>query len=169
MVFCFFSASFSPSFCPEITHNAQPNKLTDFGSRRYQVISWRLGGNACDDVPVLDSAPFLPSPSACSFVCHICFSSSTHIATAFRCYKGIYNAFYSIYAVLKCQMLPYFCFFGRSVHFPSRKPFFHFWFPLNHCTGIKRMHTNRKRPKKKDALKLNLWSRLIQFSDMKPL
>lgn len=56
-------------------------------------------------MPALDSPSPTPPPSP-----HIRFCSSTHIAAAFRCYKGIYTAFYSIYAVLKCQMLPYFSF-----------------------------------------------------------
>lgn len=103
--------------------------------------------------------------------CHICFCSSTHIATAFRCYKGIYTAFYSIYAVLKCQMLPYFCFLvfienralrlnlsGPEAGFEKEKPSVHwyfsvlsvfsnalFWYCLGHCcTKVQCMHNNRK-------------------------
>lgn len=136
-IFCLFllSPTLFFSFCSmgmswKCTHNAQPNKLTD-SCMGHSVIRWRqyhsvsslyqdqpsqllclptsvlstrlhCWENACDML-VLDSPP---SVSACN----ICFHSSTHNATAFRCYKGIYTAFYSIYAVLKCQMLPYFCF-----------------------------------------------------------
>lgn len=137
-IFCLLLqfSSFCLWACLEITHNAQPHKLTD-SCMGHGVIRWRQyhsvsrsaitapliscfclpsrvlsthwWKNACERAGSWLLLPPPPRPSVSA--CHICFCSSTHIANAFRCYKGIYTA---LQHILKCQMLPYFCFVWMS-------------------------------------------------------
>lgn len=135
--------------CLEITHNAQPHKLTDccMGSRCYQVKTVSLSIRTVSRWAITASliSCFLPShvcvidttsttlrkmpatrwyltrtPSLSVCVCVT--SAQARIALLLSgVIKGYLLHFYSIYAVLKCQMLPYFFVFVFDVHLKKKK------------------------------------------------
>lgn len=193
-MFSTFACYFLPSFpffffllsvlwaCLEISHNAQPHKLTD-SCMGHGVIRWRqlslsiqsvsrsavtasLISCFCLPTCVINTTPLLrkclrtcwfltPLPPVNVCVLHpIRFCSSTHIATAFRCYKGIYNAF--LQHICRIEMpnaaLFLFCFQSSTsfdlselgAGFEEEKPSDHWefftsfdallWYCLDHCT-----------------------------------
>lgn len=145
--FFFFSPPLLLSFqwaCLEITHNAQPHKLTDSCSGVIRCedritqypISIKISRHSFSDlmllpshvcvinndsttsrrclryIPVLDFTPHPtpPFPLPRCLLRHTHFGSSMRICYRFQVLQRDIYRIYSIYAVLKCQMLPYFCF-----------------------------------------------------------
>lgn len=148
LLFFFFPLPLLLSFqwaCLEITHNAQPHKLTDSCSGVIRCedritqypISIKISRHSFSDlmllpshvcvinndsttsrrclryIPVLDFTPPTPPPPSPLPRCllrHTHFGSSMRICYRFQVLQRDIYRIYSIYAVLKCQMLPYFCF-----------------------------------------------------------
>lgn len=89
-------------------HQDQPSQLLWFHAFSFPFVCYRRVSTALSKCLRRAGTSF-PLPQC---LCHLHLCSSMHIATAFRCLQSdIYCILqHTVYAVLKCQLLPYFCF-----------------------------------------------------------